>query len=47
MNRYIYRSTDTTMCSFMIDFIKKLKNGLQKYEMMNAVVEHLRVLQVS
>lgn len=35
------------MCSFMIDFIKKLKTGLYMREMMNIVLEHLGVLQVS
>ncbi|CAF1172307.1 unnamed protein product [Rotaria magnacalcarata] len=45
INKYIHRSTDTIMCNFMIDFIKKLKIGLHKREMMNTVLEHLRVLQ--
>lgn len=42
----MYRSMDTTMCSFMIEFIKKLKNGPYMREMMNIVLEHLGVLQV-
>ena len=35
------------MCTFMIDFIKKVKAGMYMREMMNAVLEHLGVLQVS
>ncbi len=46
IGKCIYRSNDTTMCSFMIDFIKKLKIGMYTREEMNAVLEHLRVLQV-
>ena len=47
MNKTLYRSTDTSMCTFMIDFIKKLKTGMYMRDMMNAVLEHLGVLQVS
>jgi hypothetical protein len=43
----IHRSGDTAMCSFMTDFIKKLKSGMYMREMMNVVLEHLGVLQVS
>ncbi|CAF4148449.1 unnamed protein product [Rotaria sp. Silwood2] len=45
VNKYIHRSVDTTMCHFMIDFIKKLKTGMYIREMMNVVLEHLGVLQ--
>ena len=31
----------------MIDFIKKLKTGLYTRQMMNVILEHLGVLQVS
>jgi len=41
----IYRSADTNMCTFMIDFIKKLKTGNYGRDVMNAVLEHLGVLQ--
>ncbi len=34
------------MCTFMVDFIKKLKTGMHMREMMNVVLEHLGVLQV-
>ena len=47
MNKTLYRSPDTSMCAFMIDFIKKLKTGMYMRDMMNAVLEHLGVLQVS
>lgn len=43
----IHRSNDTNMCTFMVDFIKKLKTGMYMREMMNVVLEHLGVLQVS
>ncbi|CAF1177022.1 unnamed protein product [Adineta ricciae] len=45
MNKTLYRSTDTSMCAFMIDFIQKLKTGMYMRDMMNAVLEHLGVLQ--
>ncbi|CAF0759194.1 unnamed protein product [Rotaria sp. Silwood1] len=45
IGKCIHRSIDTTMCGFMIDFIKKLKTGLYVREMMNIVLEHLGVLQ--
>jgi len=45
IGKCIYRSNDTTMCTFMVDFIKKLKTGMFMREMMNAVLEHLGVLQ--
>jgi hypothetical protein len=35
------------MCTFMVEFIKKLKTGMYMREKMNAVLEHLGVLQVS
>jgi hypothetical protein len=31
----------------MVDFIRKLKTGMYMRDMMNAVLEHLGVLQVS
>ena len=43
----IYRSTDTTMCTYMVNFIKKLKNGMYIREVMNTILEPLGVLQVS
>jgi hypothetical protein len=46
-NKCIYRSPDTTMCTFMTEFIKKLKTGMYMRDVMNAVLEHLGVLQVS
>lgn len=46
-DKYIYYSSDTTMCTFMIDFIQKLKTGMYTRDMMNAILEHLGVLQVS
>jgi hypothetical protein len=46
IGKCIHRSNDTTMCSFMIEFIKKLKTGMYMREKMNAVLEHLGVLQV-
>ena len=46
-DKCIHRSVDTTMCTFMVDFIRKLKTGLCMRDMMNAVLEHLGVLQVS
>ncbi|CAF1339172.1 unnamed protein product [Adineta steineri] len=45
IGKCIYRSNDTTMCSYMVEFIKKLKTGIYMREMMNAVLEHLSVLQ--
>ncbi|CAF0936713.1 unnamed protein product [Rotaria sordida] len=45
IGKCIHRSIDTTMCTFMIDFMKKLKTGLYTREMMNNVLEHLGVLQ--
>jgi hypothetical protein len=47
IGKCIHRSNDTTMCSFMVDFIKKLKSGMYMREMMNVVLEHLGVLQVN
>lgn len=47
MNKYIHRSMDTTMCQFMIDFIRKLKTGMYIRETMNIILQHLGVLQVS
>ncbi|CAF1228405.1 unnamed protein product [Adineta ricciae] len=43
--KFIHRSNDTAMCSFMIDFIKKLKTEMYTREMMNVILEHLGVLQ--
>ncbi len=47
MNKSIYRSIDTTMCNFMIDFIQKLKTGMYMRDMMNVVLEHLGIFQVN
>ena len=44
-SKFIHRSGDTGMCTFMTDFIKKLKSGMYMREMMNVVLEHLGVLQ--
>lgn len=41
----IYRSTDTTMCTYMVNFIKKLKHGMYIREVMNTILEPLGVLQ--
>ncbi len=46
IGKCIHRANDTTMCTFMVDFIKKLKTGMHMREMMNVVLEHLGVLQV-
>ena len=46
VGKCMYRSNDTAMCTFMVDFIKKLKTGMYMREMMNVVLEHLGVLQV-
>ncbi|UJR24982.1 hypothetical protein I4U23_006345 [Adineta vaga] len=45
MGKCVHRSMDSTMCSFMTEFIKKLKTGMYMREVMNAVLEHLGVLQ--
>lgn len=47
MDKCIYRSHDTNMCHFMIDFIAKLKTGMYMRDMMNVVLEHLGILQVN
>lgn len=47
IGKCIYRSNDTTMCDFMVKFIKKLKTGMYMREMMNLVLERLGVLQVN
>ena len=47
MDKCIYRSNDTNMCHFMIDFIGKLKTGMYMRDMMNVVLEHLGILQVN
>jgi hypothetical protein len=46
IDKCIYRTMDTTMCHFMIDFIEKLKTGMYMRDMMNVVLEHLGILQV-
>ena len=46
VQKCLYRSSDTTMCSFMVQFIQKLKTGMYPIDKMNAVLEHLGVLQV-
>jgi hypothetical protein len=46
IDKCIYRSIDTTMCNFMIDFIEKIKTGMYMRDMMNVVLEHLGILQV-
>jgi len=47
INKSIYRSIDTTMCNFMIDFIQKLKTGMYMRDKMNVVLEHLGIFQVN
>jgi hypothetical protein len=47
IDKCIYRSIDTTMCNFMIDFIEKIKTGMYMRDMMNVVLEHLGILQVN
>ena len=47
MEKCIYRSNDTNMCQFMVDFIKKLKTGMYMRDMMNVVLEHLGIFQVN
>jgi hypothetical protein len=47
INKSIYRSINTTMCNFMIDFIQKLKTGMYMRDKMNVVLEHLGIFQVN
>jgi len=35
------------MCTFMVEFIRKLKTGMYMREAMNAILEHIGVLQVN
>jgi len=46
-DKYIYRSIDTTMCHFMIEFIEKLKTGMYMRDMMNIVLEPFGIFQVN
>ncbi|CAF3370203.1 unnamed protein product [Rotaria socialis] len=45
IGKCIHRSIDTRMCSFMINFIKKLRTEVDMRDKMNIVLEHLGVLQ--
>ena len=47
MKKSIYRSIDTSMCHFMIEFIRKVKSGMYMRDKMNIVLEHLGILQVN
>jgi len=47
INKSIYRSIDTKMCNFMVNFIQKLKTGMYMRDRMNVVLEHLGIFQVN
>lgn len=47
INKSIYHSMNTTMCTFMIDFIQRIKTGMYMHDMMNIVLEHLGIFQVN